>query len=90
TLVVDAAGNIYGTAVWGGLGCNRFYCGVVYELSPQGGGAWKETILPPFESAEDGSEPEAGVLLDGSGNLFGTTYYGGSRYGYGTVYEITP
>lgn len=33
---------------------------------------------------------EAGGLLDGFGNLFGTRYYGGSRYGYGTVYEITP
>jgi uncharacterized repeat protein (TIGR03803 family) len=90
TLVVDASGNIYGVTMWGGSGCSGFYCGVVYELSPQGGGKWKETILHPFESAEDGSEPEEGLLLDSSGNLFGTTYHGGSRYGYGTVYEITP
>jgi uncharacterized repeat protein (TIGR03803 family) len=90
TLVVDGSGNVYGTAVNGGVGCSGFYCGVVYELSPQGGGTWKETILHPFESAEDGSEPEEGLLLDGSGDLFGTTYHGGSRYGYGTVYEITP
>jgi uncharacterized repeat protein (TIGR03803 family) len=90
TLVVDASGNVYGATEWGGLGCNGFYCGVVYRLSPQGGGTWKETILHPFESAEDGSQPGAGLLLDSSGNLFGTTYHGGSRYGYGTVYEITP
>ena len=89
-LVLDSSGNVYGTAMWGGLGCNRFYCGVAYELSPQSGGPWKETILHPFESAEDGSQPGAGLLLDASGNLFGTTYHGGGRYGYGTVFEITP
>lgn len=56
----------------------------------QGGGNWKETILHPFESATDGSEPAAGVFVDNSGNVYGTTSWGGSRYGYGTVYEITP
>lgn len=90
TLVVDASGNIYGTTTYGGLGCNGSLCGVVYKLTPQSGGTWKETILHQFESAGDGSEPQRGVLLDSSGNLYGTTYFGGSRYGYGTVYEITP
>lgn len=90
TLVLDSAGNLYGATVFGGLGCNGSYCGVVYKLSPQAGGQWKETILHQFESAEDGSEPEAGVFLDSSGNIFGTTATGGTRYGFGTVYEITP
>lgn len=90
TLVFDAAGSLYGTTSYGGLGCNGSLCGVVYRLTPQSGGTWKETILHHFESAEDGSEPQAGLLLDNSGHLYGTTPYGGGRYGYGTVFQITP
>jgi uncharacterized repeat protein (TIGR03803 family) len=88
-LVLDAGGNLYGTTAAGGTGCNGFLCGVVYRLSSQAG-AWKETILHYFESAEDGSVPQAGLLLDNAGRLYGTTEYGGGRYGYGTVYEIIP
>jgi uncharacterized repeat protein (TIGR03803 family) len=89
-LVFDASGNLWGTTQAGGVGCNRNLCGVVYKLSPQSGGTWTETIVHTFESASDGSEPHAGLFLDSSGNLYGTTYHGGSRYGYGTVFEITP
>jgi uncharacterized repeat protein (TIGR03803 family) len=89
-LLFDGSGNLYGGTSWGGTGCNQNLCGTVYRLTPQSGGAWKETILHYFESATDGSEPGGGVYLDSSGNLYGTTYHGGSRYGYGTVYEITP
>jgi hypothetical protein len=89
-LAVDAKGNLYGNSYEGGLGCNGSLCGIVYELLPQPDGTWKEAILHPFESADDGSEPLGSVLLDSSGNLFGTTSYGGGRVGYGTVYEITP
>ena len=89
-LIMDSGGNLYGTSALGGRGCNQNSCGVVYKLSPQSDGTWKETVLHQFESAEDGSQPQEGLLLDASGNLFGTTSYGGSRYGYGTVYEITP
>lgn len=90
TLVFDSRGNLYGTAPAGGLGCNGGSCGVVYELSPQSGGTWKETILHQFESAGDGSQPQAGLYLDSAGNLFGTTKFGGTFYGYGTIFEITP
>src|SRR6202035_1185756 len=72
-LVIDASGNIYGATFAGGTGCNRNLCGTVYKLSPQSNGNWKETILHDFESAGDGSEPQAGLFLDGSGNLYGTT-----------------
>jgi uncharacterized repeat protein (TIGR03803 family) len=89
-LVFDASGNLWGTTPTGGIGCNRNLCGVVYKLSLQTGGTWTEAIVHPFESASDGSEPDAGLFLDSSGNLYGTTYHGGSRYGYGTVFEITP
>jgi uncharacterized repeat protein (TIGR03803 family) len=90
TLVFDASGSLYGTTAGGGLGCNGSLCGVVYQLTPQSGGTWKETILHHFESAEDGSQPQAGLLLDNAGHLYGTTEYGGGRYGYGTVFQITP
>ncbi len=90
TLVVDPPGNVYGTTFVGGIGCNQFLCGTVYRLTPQSTVPWKETILHYFESAEDGSEPRQGLLLDSAGNLFGTTSAGGSRYGYGTVFEIVP
>ncbi|HVI10085.1 MAG TPA: choice-of-anchor tandem repeat GloVer-containing protein [Candidatus Binatia bacterium] len=90
TLVFDSKGNLYGETEFGGTGCNQNLCGVIYELSPQAGGSWTETILHQFESAEDGSEPQGGITLDGAGNIYGTTYHGGSRYGYGTIFEITP
>src|ERR1017187_10011488 len=77
-LVVDTAGNVYGATSAGGIGCNGNLCGTVYKLTPRSGGTWKETILHPFESATDGSMPEAGVFMDSSGNL------------YGTVYKLTP
>ncbi|MGA8837068.1 MAG: choice-of-anchor tandem repeat GloVer-containing protein [Candidatus Sulfotelmatobacter sp.] len=89
-LVFDASGNLYGATYNGGSGCNANLCGVVYKLTPQSGGGYKESIAHTFESASDGSQPYSGLFLDSSGNLYGTTYHGGSRYGYGTVYEITP
>jgi uncharacterized repeat protein (TIGR03803 family) len=89
-LVFDGSGNLYGVTYDGGSGCNGNLCGVVYKLTPQSGGGYKESIVHPFESASDGSVPYSGLFLDGSGNLYGTTSHGGSRYGYGTVYEITP
>ena len=89
-LVFDASGNLYGVTYDGGSGCNQNLCGVVYKLTPQSGGGYTESIVHPFESAGDGSGPYSGLFLDSSGNLYGTTYHGGSRYGYGTVYQITP
>ncbi len=46
-------------------------------------------VLYKFTGGSDGAEPYAGVVADADGNLYGTTYYGGSS-GYGTVYELTP
>ncbi len=81
-LVFDQAGNIYGTTEWGGS-ANR---GVVYKLSLSGGG-WTETVLHSFGGGSDGQGPLGGVIFDTLGNLYGTTFSGGTIGG-GTVYEL--
>jgi uncharacterized repeat protein (TIGR03803 family) len=83
-LIFDSAGNIYGTA--GDGGANGY--GTVYELSPSGAGGWTLTVLYSFAGGTDGNGPN-GVVMDGLGNLYGTTYSGGT-YGLGTAYELTP
>jgi uncharacterized repeat protein (TIGR03803 family) len=86
TLVVDAEGNLYGTTPYGGdLSCNApNCCGVVFKVEPSGA----ETVLHTFKGGNaDGWDPIAGVVRDSAGNLYGTTYRGGT-YGYGTVYKL--
>ncbi len=85
-LIFDAAGNLYGTTVAGGTHRQ----GTVFELTPQAGGGWTENVLYSFKNnGTDGARPYAGLVLDAVGNLYGTTYQGGT-HGYGTVFEITP
>ena len=63
--------------------------GTVFELTPTGAG-WMETVLHSFNNnGTDGATPYAGLILDRSGNLYGTTEYGGTDNS-GTVFEITP
>jgi uncharacterized repeat protein (TIGR03803 family) len=89
TLMFDSAGNLYGTAMSGGLpGCDGFGCGTVFKLSPSGSG-WTETTLYQFRNSSDGADPEGGVVIDGAGNLYGATLGGESAPG-GTVYELSP
>lgn len=84
-VTVDAAGNVYGTAFMGGA----FNAGIVYKLS-QSAGTWSETILHSFNNeGGDGTNPAGSLVLDSDGNLYGTTYEGGSS-GDGTIFEITP
>jgi uncharacterized repeat protein (TIGR03803 family) len=83
-LILDASGNLYGTTFAGGA----YGGGTVFELLPETGRAWKEHILHSFGNGEDGINPEAGVIFDAAGNLYGTTYVGG--FGVGTVFELTP
>jgi uncharacterized repeat protein (TIGR03803 family) len=92
SLTFDAFGNLYGTTYSGGVnGCfgSTFNCGTVFELSPTSGGGWIEKLLHNFGRGQDGSSPSAGLVLDASGNLYGTTDLGGA-YGYGTVFELSP
>jgi uncharacterized repeat protein (TIGR03803 family) len=74
----DAAGNLYGTTFFGGTGtgCDIYFggCGTVFKLDASG----TETVLHSFGGAPGGSNPTARVILDASGNLYGTTAFGGA------------
>jgi uncharacterized repeat protein (TIGR03803 family) len=83
-VVRDGAGNLYGTTVYGG----KYGNGVVYELSPQKSGRWRYTVLHAF-AYSDGAQPDANLILDDKGNLYGTAATGG-EYGNGIVFEVTP
>jgi uncharacterized repeat protein (TIGR03803 family) len=87
-ITFDKAGNLYGTANAGGMPVCQFGCGTVYELEPSASG-WKERTLYEFKDGSDGSAPQAGVIIDGSGKLYGATPGGGSA-GVGEVFELTP
>lgn len=94
-LIFDASGNLYGTTTTGGTG--TWTGGTVFELSP-GAGGWTHTTLYNFcvnghqRICPDGTQPQAGVTFDKSGNLFGTTMTGGTKNteGTGTVFELSP
>ena len=75
-LIIDAAGNLYGTLINGGLN------GQVYQIAPDG----MKTNLHSFESGGDGSTPLGQLYQDVQGNLYGTTYFGGG--GFGCVYKV--
>jgi uncharacterized repeat protein (TIGR03803 family) len=92
-VVFDRQGNLYGVTSDGGG---------VYQLAPPAkkGGAWTESVLYVFKgnTEGDGATPEGGLVIDGTGNLYGTTAYGGTGncvllgilVGCGTVYELSP
>jgi uncharacterized repeat protein (TIGR03803 family) len=86
-LAIDAAGNLYGTT----LGDGAFRCGNVFKLTPSGG-QWDLIDLYDFTCGNDGGNPEAGVTLDPSGNIYGTaSAYGptcSNGHNCGVVWEI--
>jgi uncharacterized repeat protein (TIGR03803 family) len=84
-LMLDAAGNLYGTTIFGG---SQFNAGTVFKLAPNSNGGWTESVLYSFTASADGGSPYADLIVDGAGNLYGTTSGGGS--GYGTVFKLTP
>ena len=88
SLVMDAAGNLYGTASNGGA----YGGGSVFKLTP-GGSGWTFSSLHDFTGGSDGRYPYSNVIFDAAGNLYGTASSGGSQncyQGCGTVWEITP
>ncbi len=86
-VVFDGAGNIYGTTYAGGSA----QLGVAYELSPSGSG-WTDSTIHTFAGGNDGANPSSAPVFDNSGNLYGTTAFGGGcgGSGCGTVFQLTP
>ena len=106
-LLLDRSGTLYGTTTQGGNGrCddgvgNIVGCGTVFKLIPPAPGqtAWTKTVIHHFTGASDGASPQGGVIVDTAGNLYGTTYGGGSdicrddlynNVGCGTVFKLSP
>ena len=92
-LITDPDGNLYGTTFNGG----SVGVGAVFELSPPAaiGGQWQETTIYSFTGGDDGAFPQAGVIRDKTGKLFGTTRSGGNGNGRigageGTVFKLIP
>jgi uncharacterized repeat protein (TIGR03803 family) len=81
-LILDGAGNLYGTTFYGGRGCG-VGCGEVFKLSKTD----KLTLLHSFTGTPDGQGPHAGVIRDAAGTLYGTTSFGGA-HGWGTVFKL--
>ena len=85
-LIMDAAGNLYGTTNQGGSGCGSAGCGTVFELARTKDG-WKHQVLYSFAGGPvDGNIPRAGLIFDSVGNLYGATSGGGSG-GYGARFS---
>jgi len=93
-LTADAGGNLYGTTQTGGVHEDQQgHGGTVFELSPGPHGSWTETTLYAFNALANGADgyvPDAEVLLDGSGNIYGTTIMGGTNQQGGVTFKLTP
>ena len=82
SLIIDSAGNLYGTTEGGGT----YVEGTVFKIDAAG----TESILYSFGSnVNDGTAPMAGLIMDSAGNLYGTTFSGGANSYYGTVFKIS-
>ncbi len=92
TLIFDQEGNLYGTTG----GAEQYpgpTPGNVFKLTPNADGTWTESVLYSFTGGTDGGTPMASLVFDQTGNLYGTTQWGGSsncQYGCGVVFELTP
>ncbi|HEX8815248.1 MAG TPA: choice-of-anchor tandem repeat GloVer-containing protein, partial [Terriglobales bacterium] len=97
-VIFDASGNLYGTAKKGGANAQ----GVVFKLAPGAGGTWTESVLYSFcalSDCADGATPYSDLIFDASGNMYGTTFGGGTTSNSGcpsmddrcgTVFELSP
>jgi uncharacterized repeat protein (TIGR03803 family) len=98
-VILDKAGNLYGTTYYGGLlsDCSGAGCGVVFELSPGLDGSWTESVLHSFTETE-GALPNSEMVFGAKGILYGTTSAGGTSTncegspanGCGTVFRLAP
>jgi uncharacterized repeat protein (TIGR03803 family) len=93
SLIMDAAGNLYGTTAYGGSTASDsgMGAGTVFKLTPTANG-WTETVLYNFASqlyVVDGKVPLGTLIMDSAGSLYGTTFRGGANDG-GAVFRLTP
>src|SRR6185437_7647444 len=88
TLLRDASGALYGATWLGG----RYDNGTIFKLTPPAPGQtrWTFTVLHTFTGGNDGGLPAAGLVMDASGALYGTTESGGSYLNEGVAYKLTP
>jgi len=92
-LVLDSAGDIFGTTVFGGsAGCQGPGCGTAFELKKptKTGGKWTEKMLHVFTDGDDGAGPNGGLVFDSKGRLYGTAGGGGGSDSQGVVFRLTP
>jgi uncharacterized repeat protein (TIGR03803 family) len=85
---MDSSGDLFGTTSQGGTAKSW---GTVFELTS---GSWTESVLYNFckkANCTDGRTPSFDpLIMDGSGDIFGSTFYGGTHGDYGTVFELVP
>jgi uncharacterized repeat protein (TIGR03803 family) len=79
-LLLDQNGNLYGTTRYGGISGN----GTIFKLQPDG----SLITLYLFKAYPDGEQPFAGLVADAMGNMYGTTWAGGTAFNYGTIYKL--
>jgi uncharacterized repeat protein (TIGR03803 family) len=90
TLTSDGHGAFYGTTVDGGAVCGQFVCGTIVKLTPRHG-RYAETVLYRFRNAGDGYSANAGLIVDATGSIYGTSpccYYG--QVGDGVLFKLSP
>jgi uncharacterized repeat protein (TIGR03803 family) len=96
-VIRDRAGNLYGTTYQGGDlsgSCGTLGCGTVFKLDPTG----KETVPYAFAGGSDGNGPQAGLIRDAAGNLYGSSEFGGNTgiscpygsMGCGVMFKVNP
>ena len=88
-LMIDSAGNLYGTTYMGGQSQAPNGYGTVFELSPGQNKTWTFKVLWTFSDGNDGALPSGRLTMDSSGNVYGTTTEGGTGV-VGTVFELSP
>ena len=79
SMVMDAAGNLYGATTYGGIAG----AGTIFKVDPTG----KETVLYTFEHPGDAAYPQGGLIRDKAGNLYGTATAGG-KDDFGAVFKF--
>jgi uncharacterized repeat protein (TIGR03803 family) len=89
----DGNGNLWGVTIEGGNGkpaCfSEFGCGVIFEMTPNGDGTWTYHVMHRFaSSSNDGQQPYGSLVMDGTGNFYGSTWLGG-LHNHGTIFKFS-